>query len=328
MIETDMIEQLKEKTRIEYQRALCIWDLPLGLMIIVYAISVSMHNNYAFAIFYGIIFFSVNQAQKKYIFPRLGRVEFDKKAKKQDRLFLIILAYLFFMTGVPVYLIKLKAGTDLGLNPQSLTLYLSVMCTLIIALGGFLRRTLLYIYGGAVYIPIILGLYFPNPVIIIAVTGLALAIAYVLLKLFVYDWSGLDQAQQRPGIVGHFLVGFTAVFFMAYIIVNHFNPELIKAMETIIFANANVFRGILVAGVIFLIAYAYRIKSFFWYSGAIVILTIIWSLHIMSRYYFISLFMLFGISVMIYRLFELERFIREHPVPERTDDQISSISQE
>lgn len=313
MIEQDMIEQLREKTRAEYQRALCIWDLPLGMMIIFYGIMTSMRNYMAWGIMMIPILRMIPDAQKKYIFPRLGRVEFDKKAKKQDRLFIIILASLFFMTGVPVYLIKLKTGSEFGLYPEPLILYLSVLCTVIIALGGFLRKTLLYIYGGAVFIPIILGLFFPNPLMVIAATALVLIITFVLLKLFVYDWSGLDQAQQRPGIVGHYLVGFTALFFMTYVIVNHFKPEFIKALDTIVFANANIFKGVLVAGVIFLIAYAFSIRSFFWYSGAIVILTVIWSLHIMSRYYFIGLFMLFGVFVMMYRLFELERFIRQNP---------------
>lgn len=317
MIEKDMIEQLREKTRSEYQRALCIWDLPLGMLIIFYGVQISMYSKFVFAVMLIPIIRMIPDAQKKYIFPRLGRVEFDNKAKQQDRLFLIILAYLFCMTVVPVYLIKLKAGSALGLNPDSLTLYLSVFCTVIIAAGGFLRRTLLYIYGGAVFIPIIFGLYFPNPVLIVVATAVVLIITFVLLKLFVYDWSGLDQAQQRPGIVGHYLVGFTALFFLTYIIMKHFNPELVSTLVRIANANANVFKGVIVAGLIFLIGYAFSIKSFFWYSGAIVILTVIWSLHIMSRYYFIGLFMLFGIFVMIYRLFELERFIRHNPLWEK-----------
>lgn len=193
---------------------------------------------------------------------------------------------------------------------------------MIIAAGGFLRRTLLYIYGGAIFIPIIFGLYFPQPVLVIAFTAIILIITYALLKLFVYDWTGLDQAQQRPGIMGHYLVGFIALFFLAYITMNHLNPELVRSLVRIANANANIFKGIIVAAVIFLIGYAFSIKSFFWYSGVLVILTLIWSLHILSRYYFIALFMLFGISIMVYRLFELERFIRKNPVIEEEQSTI------
>jgi len=313
MLEQDLIEHIKEKTRKEYQQQLGIWDLPLAMLILLYCFQTIMHIHYVFAIMVVPIIRTVYTSQKKYVFPRLGRVEFDSKVKKQNRLFLIILCYLLFSVLAAVVFVSYKTGKGSHVNPGSLTLPLSLVSAVVVALGGFMRRTVLYIYASVIMLPLVLGLYYPASSIIAIVTAFTIVTTSALLKLYVYDWTGLDKAQQRPGITGHYLVGFIALGVMIKLIFTQINPALVQAFtaQTMVFKNS--YAGILTAGLIFLVGYAFSIKSYYWYSGVIVMFSIVYRLQLMSRFYFIWLFMLFAIGILIYRFIILERFVRLNP---------------
>jgi hypothetical protein len=284
MIEKDVIEQLKENTRIEHQRALGIWDLPLGMLIFVFGLQALLHGGDIFGFLLIPAYLLFYDARKRYILPRLGIAEFDSKSKKQNMIFFIILSYLLVSLAAVTVLIDIKTGKGSHVNPGSMTYYMSLFCAAIVCAGGFLRRTIFYIYGSVAMIPLILGLNHPNQAFVFGMTVLIFIATSALLRLFVYDWTGLDKAQQKPGIVGHYLVGFIALGLMVKLFFAHNYPGETNTITAQIMSFSNFYAGIITSGLVFLVGYAYSIKSFYWYAPVILLFSIVYRLQIMTGF--------------------------------------------
>jgi len=77
--------------------------------------------------------------------------------------------------------------------------------------------------------------------------------------------------------------------------------------------------GIATSIVVFLIGFAYRLKSFYLYSAVLAALSVVWKFRILPHPYFLGVFILFGIIVMVYRLVLLRKFLKDNPVLDKTD---------
>jgi len=196
MIEKNILEQLKEKAQLDYQRAVGMWDLVLGLAIVLFGAQMGLKYSYGFVIFGLSVGFGIREFQKRVIYPRLGRAEFNEKGKKQGQLSGI---FLYMMTIPCVFgLTDYWNGT--------MKFYLSILWVLLNILGGFLRRTIFYIYGCAVFVPLVLAFFITNPVVMLMITVAALVLIYILLRLIAYDRIGLEPAKTRAGITAHSFV--------------------------------------------------------------------------------------------------------------------------
>lgn len=307
MIEQDAVQQLKEKTLQEYQRAGGIWDLALGLAIILFGVSVNLNFSYMYGIFALVIVNMFRDLQKRFIYPRLGRAEFYEKGKKQGLIFWGILYSMFFLCAVGL--------TDYWNG--IITFYLSILWVLLIILGGFLRRIIFFIYGCAVFVPLLLASLITNSIALIVITVASVVLTYIVLKLFVHDRTMLEPAKTRAGITAHLFVAFAALGLAGYLILKHFNPEQTASLIAKLTVYKYFYLGLATSVVVFVIGFALKLKSFYWYAVILAMLSIVWRLQLLPRPYFIAVFMLFGVIVMGYRLIHLQKFIRDNPVLEK-----------
>ncbi len=309
MIEKDAVEQLKEKAQIDYHRAVGMWDLVLGLAIVLFGAQMGMKFSYGFVIFGISVGFGIREFQKRVIYPRLGRVEFNEKGKKQGQLSWIILYTMVLLCVVGL----------MDYWNSTMKFYLSILWVLFIIFGGFLRRTIFYIYGCAVFVTLFMTFFITNSIVLLVITVAAVVLTYILLRVFVYDRIVLEPAKTRAGITAHLFVGVAAMGLAGYLVLRHFNPEQTASIIAQMTVYKYFYLGIATTIVVFLIGFAYRLKSFYLYSAVLAVLSIVWKFHVLPRPYFIGVFMLFGIIVLSYRLALLRKFLRDNPVLDKTE---------